>query len=54
MIRSSLDFTDDIREIIKRILVMRRDLKKAKYANTAANNLSIYAGASYRNYDNTP
>ena len=47
MIRSSLDFTDDIREIIKRILVMRRDLKKAKNANTASNNLAIYAGASY-------
>lgn len=33
---------------------MRRDLKKAKNANTAANNLSIFSGSSYQNYDNTP
>ena len=30
LIKVSLDFTDDIRDIIDRILLMRKDLKKAK------------------------
>ena len=51
MIKSSLDFTDDIRDIIKWILVMRRDLKKAKIFNDTYNNKSIYISSNYKNYD---
>ena len=54
MIKSTLDFTDDIRDIIKRILVMRRDLKKAKIFNDSYNNKSIYISHNYKNYDQKP
>ena len=54
MIKVSLDFTDDIRDIIKRILLMRKDLKKAKTMADSYNTRSIFAGASYKSYDNSP
>ena len=54
MIRVSLDFPDDIRPIIKRILMMRKDLKKAKNMAEGYNSRSIFAGASYKQYDQQP
>lgn len=54
MIRVSLDFPDDIRPILKRILMMRKDLKKAKNMSEGYNSRSIFAGANYKQYDNQP
>lgn len=51
MIKVSLDFTDDIRDIIKRILLMRKDLKKAKSMADSYNSKSIFAESNYKAYD---
>lgn len=45
LIKVSLDFTDDIRDIIQRILMMRKDLKKAKAMSEGYNGQSIFASA---------
>lgn len=54
MIKVSLDFTDDIRDIIKRVLLMRKDLKKAKNMAEGYNGKSIFAGSGYKSYDMNP
>lgn len=54
MIKASLDFTDDLRDIIRRILLMRRDLKKAKNMAEGYEAKSIFSAAHYKKYDQSP
>ncbi len=54
MLKSYLDFTDDITEIVRRIYIMRRNLKKSKSSSFLFNNKSIFIGASYKVYQQMP
>ena len=49
--RPYLDFTDDLKEIVKRVLQMRRELQTAKEQNSLDASASIFLGHSYKQYD---
>ena len=50
-LRPYLDFTDDLREIVKRVLMMRRKLMESKEQYAEDNAASIFLGHSYKQYD---
>ena len=50
--RPTLDFTDNLKEIVKRVLVMRKNMKKSKQQYFDANNMHISTGSNYKVYNN--
>ena len=54
LMKSTLDFTDDLSVIIKRVLLQRENLKNSKKLSGISGNQALYAGASYKGYDKTP
>ena len=54
LMKSTLDFTDDLTVIIKRVLMQRESLKHSKGLSAVDANSALYAGASYKGYDQTP